>query len=487
MEGKEKTKLYYDGECPMCTAFIQVVSKDTVSTEPLDLHHTTFPLPATKDALLKRIHLVDGETVRVGADAILTSLARIYPILRPLQFLIRLPLFKQLADLCYLYVGKRRRLFFAGEESRIFILYLLVNLGLLLGLLISYPAWLSERVYPFAPIFEFSSLLLPFSTAIFLLLIISLVSNLFALRRLWLHSLISLSLLTLLILPDYTRLQPWIFHYLSIFFLLTFLYKTSGEMTAKVLNATRILLAGIYLWSGIQKFNTYFFTNTFPWFTEHYWFGEQGYYLAVIIAFFVPLLEAFIGLGLLTKRFRKPALALSVLMFMVVIGSLTVGHNWNPVVWPWNFILLAMAFTLFLNQEDTFRDMIQKAKKNLLAILTTLIFILLPAGNWFGFTDHYLSWSLYSGHVPRAEIRLTKDLAKDLNLETSDTNLYDFAKLTTANLNLVPYPEVRVFEKIYQELCVRYNQEVGEMNIIERAWFFSHRAKESLYTCDKAL
>ncbi len=228
------------------------------------------------------------------------------------------------------------------------------------------------------------------------------------------------------------------------------------------MDAARLIVGGIYFWSGIQKLNLRFFTEIFPWFTESLWqpFGDTGVYLVifiVLIALFVPFIEALIAIGFFVRRFRSLAITGSILMFItVMIGVGPFGNNWNISVWPWNIAMLGMVFILFSSFKLNFTEFVSRLRKNKLAWIVIFIFWVVPAGNFVGITDNYLSWSLYSGTVPEASILGNQFFLTSLSPLAKDDELL-FKHWTTDELNLVPYPENRVFIDIFEQLCNRYN------------------------------
>ena len=124
----------------MCNAFAKTVSKNDRNQTLIDVnqekpHGTNLET----ENLLKEIHLFEGEIIRTGPDAILTSLAQIYPILKPLAFLARLPIINWFVRQIYLFISQRRLLFFGGDTARLYWLFLITNIGLLIGILISWP------------------------------------------------------------------------------------------------------------------------------------------------------------------------------------------------------------------------------------------------------------------------------------------------------------------------------------------------------------
>jgi hypothetical protein len=345
-------------------------------------------------------------------------------------------------------------------EVRLEWLYLLTSIGLLAGILISLSAWSGIRTYPLVPVF--SHLTLPAWAQTFLILTL-VTSTLIGMRYKTYRSVsLGISLLSLftLCLLDITRFQPWIFHYGAI--LSIYLIGTLRNLShTRLLDAARILIAGIYFWSGVQKINWAFMSVMFPWFTQPIWELAPAFLLPAFLTLglVVPFLEIAIAFGLLFKPSRKWAIlgaAGMLLLVLICLGPL--GHNWNSVVWPWNIVMFLTVLVLFWDTSWTFKDLISRQKNNLVGLAVFVLFWLLPIGNMFGVVDHYMSWSLYSGRP--AEATLTGDhiILSSLSADANDETL-PFLNWSLGELRVVPYPEERVFMSIFKSVCTTYDND----------------------------
>lgn len=494
-EKGEKKIIYYDGNCPMCNVFANTVNKGDKNQILVDANKEN-KTSLSKESLLKEIHLFDGKTLRTGPDAIFTSLAQIYPILKLVALANRLPVINFATRQVYFFISKRRLLFFGGDTSRLYWLFLITNIGLLAGILLSWPVWQSERTYPLSPIISGLDWFSPFTLILTSILTLSLFISIWQKQHFGLFALISLVSLIPLVLLDITRLQPWVLHYGAMLFLLTQANILSTLRTIQILDAARFVVVGIYFWSGVQKMNTAFITEIFPWFSKPLWspFGDQGINIAFIIGMMIPFIEASFAVGLLTKRFRKISIIGSGLMLAFITLSLMLGHGWNSVVWPWNFAIFAMVVVLFYRLNDTLPEIINRTKKNILAIFTITIFLFMPIGNFFGEVDHYLSWSLYSGHVPVAYINSSNQTMDGLlsrlkphndNQEEKNVEQISVVNWSISTMNVVPYPQERVFFNIFNNLCQTYQDPNLILTIDTRPRFLSHKQIINNYTCEE--
>jgi len=494
MKESLNTYVYYDKNCPMCTVFADTVSTKGNNQIIVDANEVDSEAsPASRKELLNEIHIVESDgKIRTGPDAVLTSLGNIYPILKPFAILARLPILSWLSRQVYFFISKRRVLWYGGNVARLYWLFLIVNLGLLAAILLSLPAWFTERTYPLVPLLSGLEWLQPYTWLITTGLILSLVISLVRINNFKVNTIISLLFLTPLVLLDVSRLQPWVFHYSAILFLLSWSNLLLTIRTGQILDAARFIVVGIYFWSGIQKMNTGFLLEVFPWFTKPLWspLGDTGTYMALVLGMFVPFIESAFALGLLTRRFRMISIIGSGAMLGLVTISIMFGHGWNSVVWPWNFAIFSMVLVLFYNYEDTISDLFKRTTKNLLGIFAVCLFVLMPVGNFFGLVDHYLSWSLYSGHVPIASISASRDTLDELVDETiiTKTEIDGVSSVkmhhwSLQSINFVPYPEERVFIEIFSSLCKKFPDPNLSLNIETTPIFLSHKKEHLIYDC----
>ena len=150
-----------------------------------------------------------------------------------------------------------------NTKNRLQLIQKTAYLFLIIGIAMSLPLWLHDRLFPLAPTFgAFPSFGNPVDIILLSLLGLSLVLNLFLHdRRIQITTLV---LLGILLLQDQMRWQPWVYVYLLVSLPFIFIpnqTKEKGEYENKwILLSIQVLLIGIYFWSGVNKFN--------PGFTE---------------------------------------------------------------------------------------------------------------------------------------------------------------------------------------------------------------------------
>ena len=325
--------------------------------------------------------------------------------------------------------------------------------ALVAGLLLSPNLWVSStRTYPLTPVWD-TVLPLPYPADYALLgLFVALAAGVgiaWGRTARWFGGVV-LILAAFLVLGDISRLQPWLYQY-SFMLLALCLYGWGRVGTPDTLNACRLIVVATYFWSGLQKANAGFFKVTYPWLvgplTERLpdWAGSA----LLSGAYAVPVVEAAIGVGLLTRRFRKLAVAGAVLMhafIMVCVGPW--GNDYNAVVWPWNFAMVAFVLILFWRASDEHSSYsILVPSQNLspafaLRAAVLVLFALMPLFSFFGLWDSYLSSSLYSGASKRAYV---------MEWDGSEWQTTRIGDLAEGELNAPAYPEERVFKSVFAQ------------------------------------
>jgi len=350
------------------------------------------------------------------------------------------------------------------DDERLRGVQVISGLGLIAGVVLSIPLWLSRRAFPLVPRLAFVPSLPPPLDLLALVLLLTLAA-LIVLRRRPGRVVAGLAILVaLLIATDQTRCQPWVFQYVV---MLLVAVPPSGERegadaTAR-LDALRVMVAAIYFWSGIQKLNVVFFGYTSLWLIEPItqylpeWAGPAIRSGAQAI----PFVETFIGIGLLVPRLRRAALMIGVAMHLFVLHVLgPLGHDANSVVWPWNVAMLGFIWLLFTSPRGNFRPA-WSSRPALLRRLALIAFAVLPAFNVVGLWDFYLSWSLSSGvkvfgtiHVDDAALGCLPESVRRQVKTVDGANVISVWDWALDVLNVPPYPERWVYRRLRDQLCV---------------------------------
>jgi hypothetical protein len=386
-----------------------------------------------------------------------------------------------------------------GAEYRLAWLRIAVAAGLVAGLLLSPNLWISTRSYPLTPLWDaVPPLPYPADYALFGLLVVLVTGVGIARGRAigWL-GIGALVMAAFFVVQDESRLQPWFYQYC--FMLAAFcLFGLSRVGALDALNACRLIVVATYFWSGLQKANASFIQTTHPWLVEPLTTRLPDWAGSALLAggYAVPVVEAVIGIGLLTRRFRRLAVMGALLMhafIMLCIGPL--GHDHNTVVWPWNFAMVAFVLILFWRApDDTTPSTILDPGRNFstgfaFRAAVLVLFAFMPLFNFFGLWASYLSSGLYSGTSKQGYV---------LVWDSANWQSTRIGGVSERELNTPAYPEESIFENVFAE---RWCEEGGEealrreqagypepiLRVDGRPAIISGERSTELYSCDDVL
>ena len=169
--------------------------------------------------------------------------------------------------------------------------------------------------------------------------------------------------------------------------------------------------------------------------------------------FMFPIIEIGVGICLFVPRIRIVGLAGAVTMHSLLFLKIgPFGQNINSVIWPWNLAMIALVIITFLkNSESTIGVAWQSTLGKFVCVLVGIF----PALNFFGFWDDNLSASLYSGRSAEGYVFLTETGSKSVPRKfepfmtrQSDRIGFDIYAWSMRELNVPPYPQVRVYQSI---------------------------------------
>jgi uncharacterized membrane protein YphA (DoxX/SURF4 family) len=231
-----------------------------------------------------------------------------------------------------------------------------------------------------------------------------------------------------------------------------------------ILTANQFVIATLYFWSGLQKLSWTFVHEVAPRLIELISLRLSPKYLT-IVAVAIAIWEALIGVGLLLRRTRRVAVVMACLMHSIILLAFVLSRR-NTVVWPWNLALMAITVILFWRSEEkSFEHLIRPPSDgpavDYLPKAAMLICGVLPALSFIGLWDLYLSGALYTGKTPVAVMRISESLRDQLPGTTRGTTfrtnsgelILPFYEWSLADLNVPPYPEVRVYRQVARQLC----------------------------------
>ncbi len=369
--------------------------------------------------------------------------------------------------------------------QRLLLIKLTVLSGLFISVLLSLNLWAGQRWFPKVPVIEgFYGLSAPYDfinlAVLFILLFVCFFSR--SRKPVWCLLLFCLYLC----FEDQNRLQPWFFNYLFILFILQFYKQRVDESNnfTSIFICLQVLVALIYIYSGIQKFNDFFVKDTFSWMIQPLNDVLTTKQMGLLSKFgkLVPYIELLTGIGLLIKPLRFIALPLVIIMHLFILLMLgPVGRSFNYVIWPWNIVMILLCLLLYSNvKQERFFD-ISFLFKHISFYLVMLVMLILPVFSFSNKYDSYLSSSLYSGNTHGCKLILTDKAFKKLPLyirayvvRNSDYNLLYIKQWAMGELNTPCVPEYRVFEKVQERviLLTGSNREEVKLDFKERQKLF---------------
>jgi predicted DCC family thiol-disulfide oxidoreductase YuxK len=449
----------------MCATLAHAVSC-SAQQDTFDLRdmHKQKSMPFATDAVEREIHVVDpdGQTHR-GAQAIL-KIASQYPRLRMLAAIGQFPIIRPLLPVGYNVVARNRRFLF-GAASRVFWLKAMVVLVFCVGLVMSPRLWIGPRTYPPAPALSFlPSSVYPADLFLFGALFV-LAGAILVSAKPQKFIFLFLGIVVVFCLLDQTRLQPWIYQFGFLLAALALFSWESDDAEGReqALNIARLIVATTYIFSGLQKLNLNFINYDFPWIVEpitNAFPAARGALYALGVA--APFIQVGFGVGLLTRKYRRVSLILAVSMHAFILAMFgPFGHNWNDVVWPWTAAMAGLDLLLFTSkQKFSVRDVLW-GHRHPYHVCMLVLFAILPFLSFFNLWDSLLSSALYSGNLTEATI-YANDKGRD-SLPASikayfvhtapNTNVLNTQRWAIEDLNVIPYPETRVFKKIAKAVC----------------------------------
>jgi uncharacterized membrane protein YphA (DoxX/SURF4 family) len=361
-----------------------------------------------------------------------------------------------------------------ASDRRVAYTKTVVVLGFAAGLLLSPKLWISSRFFPVIPIVPgFPPLHFPLdyicAGALFLLLCtIGVAAN--PRRYIFGFS----TLLIFLALYDQTRWQPWVYLYLFVLLALScYSWKPDDFSGAEnTLNICRLIIGATYFYSGLQKLNPNFAELGIksllgPAMAEHL-------PLAHVWPWFMAVLEAGVGVALLTRGFRNIAVVGAVVMHLFILFSGIVLMHWNSVVWPWNLTMIAFVVMLFWKTDFSFADAVWR-NPIWFQKVALVLFGVMPLLSFFGWWDSYLSASLYSGNVALANVLMSREVRDQLppaiqkyaKEHAPNTYILVIRDWAVGELNVMPYPAERAYRGIGREIC-RYSQNSPDVVLVVR-------------------
>jgi hypothetical protein len=374
------------------------------------------------------------------------------------------PVIKQFATILHQAAAANRDSLF-GPARRLYWLKIAVVVAFCIGLALAPRLWIGPRSFPAVPLIgglpAIEGLV---AYALFALLFILAAAIIVSPRP---QRLIAafLAVIAVFCMADQTRWQPWVFLYGFLLATLALFSWDDRDSAGRrsALNLARLIIACTYVFSGLQKTNLNFVDNDFAWIVSPIthlvpWAAEPLH----AFGFLVPVVQVAFGIGLLTNRFRRVSLLAAVSMHAFILAMFgPVGLDWNNVVWPWTAAMAVFDVLLFSDKERYAADDFVAARKRPFHALVLVVFVALPALSFLNLWDSYLSAALYSGNLTEATIYLSDAgmaslpaaLAGRVTRSAENTHILNIQRWAIEDLDVLPYPEARVYRAIAKHVC----------------------------------
>ena len=498
-DDKKKPTVYFDGDCPMCRAFVPYIDEPTNpdSAKFENLRKAELPQGIELQQAIDKIHLVtaNGE-VQKGAKAVFTALEvnKKFPFL---VWLGRLPIISQLAEIVYSFIARNRFLIF-GPLQRLYWIKLVLCIAFAVPLLITRKLWLSDsfRFYALTPVSQaLPNITYPLDVLI-LGSMFTLLGAIFLSTNSRKYILLFCAIAFSYSLFDQSRWLPYNYQFFFMFLALSFVnWKTPEANTDKriaaVTSCLAVILFSIWFWSGLHKLNLKYFVVGFPWMISPFTtYAPYLRFLLGLAAIISTPIETGAALLLLQNKTRKVGVILLCLMHIFILLSIgPVGHNINHSVWSWNIAQIILCWAIFWNNKELNFKQILFGKTHL---LVTTLFLIMPIFSYFSLWDDSLSHTLYSWNTRDAEIEIKSDAVENqlpAEVKASIRNLNGKKVLpildwTYRSFNSSPYVSEKVYKNVFLKLC-KHTQQFQDLEMIyfSKPLFNSLHANKSIYTC----
>jgi hypothetical protein len=341
----------------------------------------------------------------------------------------------------------------------------------LIAKVISWKAWLANRLFPIVPPFNFLFVPAFVHLMLFIFSLLALLSLLlFPSKRLLLISIIVIEVLACLF--DQNRWQPWEYEYIFIILALLINYKNDK----KAISSIAFIFISVYVFSGIGKmnpaFSQYFQQAVFHNGISHTRNSYLYNFLLFHSGYLLGSIEIFLGISLFSYDTKKISAALLILMHLIIIALFGPwGINYDIIILPWNMAFLLILYLFFIRYPTVSVHFYSFKKRwNGLFII---FFGILPFLNFFGYWDFYLSSSLFSYKTPEMYVYIHKkgsskvlqsffSTNKNKLLSDSNTVQIKIREWSFHEIEVPVYPELRVYKNIKSQLLQRYPDMIAD-------------------------
>jgi len=310
--------------------------------------------------------------------------------------------------------------------------------------------WFSERLFPMIPVFD--ELLIPsFSIDVILISVFVLSFLTFVFKPTWKFGLPVVTIYIFWVLLDQNRIQPFYFEMIFMVMALTQFDKNPKVVKQCIL----LILVGTYFWSGMHKWNDFFFEKWANGLSKRIPFVPE--WMRLLFTYAVPFLEASFGILLIFPKTRKAGIWLIAIMHAIILTTFIKG-GYGYIVFPMTFFNVFVLFYLFYKSSFSPKELF--TIKHPKSISLGLIAIVFPFLNFIGFYDHILAFSYFSGKPKYCKIYFNnpKDIEAlpehiRLNVKHELQDYYiDLNDWSGRTIGVIVYPEIRVYKKVQKHI-----------------------------------
>lgn len=313
-------------------------------------------------------------------------------------------------------------------------------------MMVSPRIWFSERLFPLISFIE--NIPIPNFTFDIMLIALFLISFFcFVFKPNWKFSIVVIGIYIYWIVLDQNRIQPF---YFEIIFMVLALTQFSNN-PKRIKQCILLILVGTYFWSGMHKWNDFFFEKWANGLSKRIPFIPE--WMRLIFTYAVPFLEASFGAFLIFPKTRKLGIWLITIMHAIILTTFIKG-GYGYIVFPMTLFNVFVLFYLFYKSSFSPKDLF--VPKHPQSIALFLIAIVFPSLNFLGFYDHILAFSYFSGKPKYCKIHFNKsediEALPDhirLNVKQEANDYYiDLNDWSGRTIGVIVYPEKRVYEKV---------------------------------------
>lgn len=373
-------------------------------------------------------------------------------------------------------------------------LRVLIAVGFLASIAMTYPLWLTERAFPLIPVDpHLAAIPSPIDLGPLVLLVALLVTTIFIPSGLLAVSVIAV--VALMWAQDQNRIHPWGYFFVLVYGALADLWIKPREhrRPSETVTLLQFIVVAIYAWTGLQKLRLTYFTEIVPVILSSY--TQPPSLVTISLVYATPFIELALSLGLLfhlTRRLSVIGLVLLHCGILVMVSPL--GRNENYSIVPWNVTMACVVILLFWRSKTTLRAIMFPSWTRTRVIFWQLC-VVLPFLGYFGLWNPYLSFSVYSGASAHGygffQERAVPNLPPAIRslVSPSEGGLYQlsFDRWGIATLFSPPSPQAMDVYQMGLYLCRTVPNAESDLIVIIRtpAKPWESQASDTAYVCQQ--